>query len=347
MVWIACSLIAAAFCGGVIGFCLGCRPRAALLVENLVLRRQIALLAPLAKCRPKITPLDRFLLAWVCHLWPAVKGAVVIVKPETLVRWHREFYRLFWRWKSRSKGGRPKIDRALIALIDRMSRQNPLWGAPRIHGELKRLGFDIAESTVAKYMDRRGRGSGGQRWTTFLRDHAREIAAIDMLTVPTLAFDTLYVFVVLGLGRRKILHVEVTAHPTALWLARQVTEAFPWDTAPRFLVRDNDGAYGKTFRRRLSAMGIRDKPVAPHSPWQNGYAERVIGSIRRECLDHVIVLGPTHLRRVLREYADYYNNDRTHLGLDKDTPNSRELEREGSIVSRPILGGLRHRYSRK
>ena len=167
-----------------------------------------------------------------------------------------------------------------------------------------------------------------------------------MLTVRTVTFENLYVFVVLGLGRRRILHIEVTDHSTSLWLARQITDAFPWDEAPKYVARDNDGAYGMTFRRRLRAMGIRDKPIRPHSPWQNGYVERLIGSIRRECLDHQFIWSAAHLRRVLRAYADYYNNDRTHLGLGKDSPNSRAVEAEGEIVSRPVLGGLHHRYSR-
>jgi transposase InsO family protein len=180
----------------------------------------------------------------------------------------------------------------------------------------------------------------------FVRNHAKKIAAIDMLVVPTLDFGRLYVFVALGLGRRRILHIDVAAHPTALWLAQQITEAFPWDTAPEFLIRDNDRAYGAIFRRRVAAMGVRDRPITPRSPWQNGYVERAIGSIRRECLDHVIALNADHLRRLLREYVDYYNNHRTHLSLDKDCPNSRAVEAFGEIVSRPILGGLHHRYMR-
>jgi len=227
-----------------------------------------------------------------------------------------------------------------------MSLENPLWGAPRIHGELLKLGFHVAQSTVAKYMARRSGRGGGQSWRTFLHNHRDAIAAIDMLTVPTLGFERLYAFVVLGLGRRLLLHIEVTDHPTAEWLANQITEAFPWDTAPGFVVRDNDGAYGAVFRRRLWAMGIRDHPIMPRSPWQNGYVERVIGSIRRECLDHIIVLNAVHLRRVLRAYADYYNSDRTHLGLGKDAPHSRAVEHKGRLISRAILGGLHHRYGR-
>lgn len=168
-----------------------------------------------------------------------------------------------------------------------------------------------------------------------------------MLTVPTLALGRLYAFVVLGHERREIMHIEITDHPTALWLARQITEAFPWDSAPLHLVRDNDGAYGAAFRRRLRAMGIRDRPTMPRSPWQNGWVERLIGSIRRECLDHLIVVNAAHLRRVLKAYADYYNNDRTHLALAKDAPRFRPVESEGRIVSTPILGGLHRRYRRE
>jgi transposase InsO family protein len=316
-----------------------------LLAQLLLLRRQLAILRRGAPKRLPISAFDRFIIAWICCLWPRALASIQIVRPGTVLRWHREGFRLWWRWKSRNKGGRPKIGPGLRDLIRRMADENPLWGTPRVHGELLKLGFELAQSTVAKYMPQRPRGDG-QRWKTLLRNHANEIAAIDMLTVPTISFGQLYAFVVLALGRRKILHVEVTYHPTAEWLARQITEAFPWDMAPRYIVRDNDGAYGEVFRQRLFAMGIRDNPTAPHSPWQNGYVERVIGSIRRECLDHVIVFGPKHLRRLLRSYADYYNNDRTHLSMGKDSPNSRSIEHDGAIFSRPLLGGLHHRYVR-
>ena len=279
---------------------------------------------------------------FVCILLGFVVGRFWTWLPPVLLRAHREAWRLCWRWRSRHRGGRPCIARELVR---RMSLENPLWGAPRIHGELLKLGFRVAQSTVAKYMVR-GSHRSGQSWKTFLDNHRDLIAAIDMFGVPTLAFEQLYAVVVLGLGRRQIVHVEVTDHPTALWLARQITEAFPWDTVPGFLVRDNDRAYGRVFRRRVHAMGIRDHPIMPHSPWQNGYAERLIASIRRECTDHVIVLDADHLRRKLRDYADYYNKDRTHRALDKDCPNSRRIEAFGEIVSRSILGGLHHRYAR-
>jgi transposase InsO family protein len=226
-----------------------------------------------------------------------------------------------------------------------MSRASPLWGAPRIHGELLKLGFDVAQSTVAKYMVRR-RGPPSQGWKTFLRNHAPNIAAMDLFVVPTVGFKVLYGIVIMRLGRRRLMWTNVTTNPTAEWIARQITEAFPWDEAPRYLIRDRDVSYGHAVTRRLAAMGIRDRPTAPRSPWQNGHIERLIGSIRRECLDHVVVLGEAHLRRILATYANYYNELRTHRSLTKDTPLHRAVERLGAVTSRPILGGLHHQYCR-
>jgi transposase InsO family protein len=226
-----------------------------------------------------------------------------------------------------------------------MSKENPLWGAPRIHGELLKLGFEIAESTVSKYMVRH-RGPPSQTWRTFLRNHAHAIAAIDLCVVPTLTFECLFAFVVVSHGRRQLLWFAVTRHPTAEWLAQQIVEAFPWNTAPTYLVRDNDGAYGQAFTRRVRAMGIRDRPISLSSPWQNPYVERLIGTLRRDCLDHVLIFGERHLQRVLTLYSLYYNETRTHLGLDKDAPLPRTVQRSGTIVTTPILSGLHHRYAR-
>jgi transposase InsO family protein len=226
-----------------------------------------------------------------------------------------------------------------------MSMENPLWGAPRIHGELLKLGFEVAQSSVAKYMVKR-RGPPSQRWRTFLHNHAPGIAAMDLFVVPTIGFDLLYAYIIVRLDRRELVWISVTTHPTAEWVARQITEAFPWNEAPRYMIRDRDRIYGPVVTRRLRAMGIRDKPIAPASPWQNGFAERLIGSIRRECLDHVIVLGEIHLRRILKSYADYYNCDRTHRSLNKDAPVTRQIQRIGSIKSHAILGGLHHHYAR-
>jgi len=237
------------------------------------------------------------------------------------------------------------IEADLRALIRRMSVENPLWGAPRIHGELLKLGFEVAQSSVAKYMVRQHRPPS-QGWRTFLRNHAPDIAAMDLFVAPTIRFDLLYAFIIVRLDRRDLVWINVTTNLTAEWIARQLTEAFPWNEAPPYLIRDRDRIYGAVVTRRLRAMGIRDKPTAPASPWQNGFAERLIGSIRRECVDHFIVLGEAHLRRILRAYARYYNDIRTHRSLDKDAPVSRPVQPTGSIKSHPILGGLHHHYVR-
>ena len=226
-----------------------------------------------------------------------------------------------------------------------MSLENALWGASRIHGELLKLGYEVAQSTVSKYMARGGRPPS-QSWKTFLRNHAEAIAAVDMCMVPTLTFERLFAFLVLGHSRRQLLWFEVTRHPTAAWLARQITEAFPWASAPAYLVRDNDRAYGQVFTSRVTAMGIRDRPISPGSPWQNGIAERLIGTLRRECLDHMVIFGEAHLRRILSAYAVYYNQTRTHLALNKDCPLERPIQRFGSVVAIPVLAGLHHQYLR-
>ncbi len=313
--------------------------------ENAVLRHQLIILRRRPHGRVRLTNHDRRFFIQLYRWFPAILKVLTIVWAETLVRWHRAGFRRYWSWKSRPRGGRPQIEAELRALIRRMSVENPLWGAPRIHGELLKLGFEVAQSSVAKYMVKR-RGPPSQGWRTFLHNHAPDIAAMDLLVVPTIGFDLLYAFVIVRLGRRELIWINVTAHPTAEWVARQITEAFPWNEAPRYMIRDRDRIYGAVVRRRLRAMGIRDKPIAPASPWQNGFAERLIGSIRRECLDHIIVLGEAHLRRILKSYADYYNRVRTHRSLNKDAPVTRQIQRIGNIKSHAILGGLHHRYAR-
>jgi transposase InsO family protein len=226
-----------------------------------------------------------------------------------------------------------------------MSIANPFWGAPRVHGELLKLGIDVSQTTVAKYMAK-GRRPPSQGWRTFLHNHADGIASMDLFVVPTVSFRLLYGLLILQHGRRQILWLGVTAHPTAEWIARQLTEAYGWTAAPRYIIRDRDAVYGDIFIRRLRAMGIRDRPTAAESPWQNGYVERLIGSIRRDCLDNVIVLGERHLRHLLKSYQSYYNEVRTHLSLSKDAPVSRAVQAVGDIIAKPTLGGLHHQYVR-
>jgi transposase InsO family protein len=321
------------------------KSRSRLEAENAALRHQLIILCRQRPVRVRLTNNDRWFFIQLYRWVPSILNVLTVVRPETLVRWHRAGFRSYWRWKSRSRGGRPQIETDLRALIRRMSIENPLWGAPRIHGELLKLGFAVAQSSVARYMVKR-RGPPSQGWVTFLRNHAPDIAAMDLFVVPTIGFNLLYAFVIVRLGRRDLVWIDVTTNPTAEWIARQITEAFPWNEAPRYLVRDRDQIYGDVVMRRICAMGIRDKPIAPASPWQNGFAERLIGSIRRECVDHFVVLGEAHLRRILQTYARYYNNIRTHRSLDKDAPVSRPAQRTGRISSRLVLGGLHHHYVR-
>ena len=299
--------------------------------ENAALRRQLIVLQRKVRGRVHFTNSDRLFFIQLYRWFPSVLKVITIMRPETIVRWHRSGFRRYWRWKSRSLGGRPQIEADLRALIRRMSIDNPLWGAPRIHGELLKLGFEVAQSSVAKYMVKR-HGPPSPGWRTFLRNHAPDIAAMDLFVAPTIGFNLLYGFILVRLARRRLVWVAVTPNPTAEWIARQISEAFPWNEAPRYLIRDRDGVYGTTVTRRMRAMGIRDKPIAPGSPWQNCFAERLIGSIRRECLDHFVVLGEAHLRRILGAYAAYYNVSRTHRSLDKDAPFSRPVQRAGSMA---------------
>lgn len=311
----------------------------------MVLRHQLNILRRAAPRRVRLTSGERALFVWFYRLWPHLLRSFAIVRPETVVRWHRAGWRAYWRWKSGDHAGQPKVAKDVRDLIQEMSLANPLWGAPRIHGELLKLGVDVAQSTVSKYMPR-GRPPGGQTWWTFLRNHADGIASVDLFIVPTITLKRLFGLSVLRHGRRQLVSFAVTEHPTAAWVAQQISEAFPWDTTPRYLIRDRDRAYGEASKRRARSMGIRDRPTGPRCPWQNPYVERLIGSIRRQCLDHLIIFNAAHLRHVLTAYAEYYNRIRTHLSLDKDAPFHRPVQRAGRLARIPYLGGLHHRFSR-
>src|SRR6201987_3695100 len=304
--------------------------------ENAVLRHQLILLRRRRHGRIRPTNHDRWFFIQLYLWFPSILKVLTIIRPEMLIRWHRAGFRRYRRWKSRRRGGRPQIETELRALIRRISIENPLWGAAHPRRLLK-LGFEVAQSSVAKYMVKRRRPPS-QGWRTFLRNHAQDIAAMDLFVVPTIGFDLLYAYIIVRLARRELVWISVTPQPTAEWVARQITEAFPWNEAPRSMIRDRDRIYGRVAMRRLRAMGIRDRPITPASPWQNAFAERLIGSIRGEGLDHIIILDQAHLRRVLKCYADYYNNFRTHRSLNKDAPVSRPVQRIGSIKSHAILG---------
>jgi transposase InsO family protein len=318
--------------------------KADLVAENVSLRQQLAIYKRKHKRIP-IKNSDRVFWVFVSKVWSKWKTALIIVKPETVVRWHRNLFKIYWRWKSRKKSGRPKINKELQQLIRRMQLENPTWSAQRIHGELLKLNYEVSDRTVAKYMLKIHKPPS-QSWRNFLTNHACKIAAIDFFTVITINFKILYVFVAIEHGRRKILHFNVTSKPSALWAAQQLRETFDWGSSIKYVIRDNDGIYGDLFKRQLNTLGLEDTPTAPRSPWQNPVCERVIGTLRRECLDHMIILTENHLWKILSEYIPYYNISRTHMSLNKDSPNGRAVHTTGRIISKSILGGLHHEYSR-
>jgi transposase InsO family protein len=324
------------------------RSRVLLHVEIIALRHQLAVVNRSRRQRLRLTPVDRLLWAWLSRSWSGWRSAIHIVKPETVIAWHRRGFHRFWTWKSRHRTGRPTVPYDVRTLIREMSTANPLWGAPRIHGELQKLGITVSESTVANYMQRHQRPPS-QTWRTFLTNHASQIAATDFFVVPTATFRLPFVLVVLAHDRRRIIHAAVTEHPTAAWTAQQLRNAFPENNAPRYLLHDRDSVFAEVATT-ITAMNTQAVSVrtAPRSPWQNAYAERVIGSIRRECLDHVIVMNAAGLHRVLTEYVAYYLRSRTHLSLGKDTPSRRPVTppSAGRIVALPEVGGLHHRYDR-
>src|SRR6266852_2005716 len=317
------------------------KSRATLHLENLALRHQLGVLRRSVK-RTKLTSADRLLWTWLCEVWSDWRSALVIVKPETVIGWHRKGFRLFWTWRVRhGQPGRPSVSKDVRELIRKMSLENLTWGAPRIHGELLKLGINIGETSVGKYMVRH-RKPPSQTWRTFLENHVKDLVSVDFFTVPTIRFQVLYVFLVLAHDRRRILHFGVTAHPTAEWTAQQLREAFPWDTAPRYLLRVRDRIFGDEFSKQVQDMAVQEVLSAPRSPWQRAYVERVIGTIRRECLDHVIVFNEASLYRHVKSFVTYYHESRTHLSLGKDSPESRAVQPPelGRIVALPQVGGL-------
>jgi transposase InsO family protein len=325
------------------------KDRADLVAENIALRHQLSCLIHRGP-RPRLRSVDRVFWVLLSRFWGGWRESLAMVKPATVLAWHRRGFKLFWRWKSRNRGpGRPRISVEVRRLIVEMAEMNVGWGAPRIHGELLKLGIEISEITVSRYMPKLPPPAGSrQRWATFSRNHLHEALAIDFAVVPTASFGIVYVFFVLSLERRRVLHCNVTQHPTAEWTAQQVVEACPFDLPGRFLIRDNDKIYGREFRDRIDGLGLEQMRTAFRSPWQNGYAERWIASLRKDCLDHVIAINESQLRRVIRSYVDYYHADRTHLGLEKDAPERRPIERRemGEVAAIPRVGGLHHRYSR-
>ncbi|MCP4471875.1 MAG: transposase [Gammaproteobacteria bacterium] len=321
------------------------RAQSELAIENLALRQQLATLKS-RNPRPKLSNSDRLFWVVISHLWSNWHAGLHIVQPATVIRWHRMGFKLYWKRKSR-RLGRPGTDLEVKQLVQKTSRENPLWGAPRVHGELLKLGIQVSQATVSKYLVR-SKKPPSQTWRTFLDNHATDLISIDFLTVPTATFRVLYVLVILSHERRRILHFNVTENPTAAWTSRQLLDACGSDEQPRFLLRDRDGVYGKLFSRQAVALGITEVVTAPRSPWQNAYVECVIGSIRRECLNHLIVLTDRQLKRILLEYVDYYNRVRTHLSLDKDAPDYRLKKPPdvGKIVRIRRVGGLHHEYTR-
>jgi len=316
-------------------------------LENAALRQQLAVFKRYVP-RPKLNNGDRLFWIGLRMIWQDWKLALVFVRPETVISWHRRrFKQYWWRLSQPKQRGRPRTRSEIRKLIHDMAIANPTWGAPRVHGELKKLGFKISERTVSRLMPRRT-GKPSQTWMTFLRNHIGQMVSVDFFTVATIQLRVLYVFVVLAHARRRVVHFNVTEHPTATWTAQQIVEAFP-ETVPRYLVRDRDGIYGHDFSARVDGLGLREVPISARSPWQNCYAERIIGSIRRECLNHVIVINEWHLRRILKSYFCYYHRSRTHLSLDKDAPEFRPVQdlQAGRIVQIREVGGLHHRYQRR
>ena len=324
------------------------RTRASMQLEILALRHQLTACKQSTK-RPRLRPADRIFWAWLSRVWSRWEHVLVFVQPATVVRWQQRKFREHWtRLSRRGTPGRPPVSKEVRRLIRQMSAVNSTWVSPRIAGELAKIGITVAKSTVEKYMIRR-RKPPSAIWRAFLKNHMKELVSVDFFVVPTVTFRVLFVFVVLSHQRRRVLHFNVTEHPTATWAAQQIIEAFPYDTAPRFLLRDRDGVYGRVFRDRVASLEIEEVLTAPRSPWQSPYVERLIGSVRRECLDHVVVFQERHLRRLLTEYFAYYHGSRVHQSLDMDCPEHRPVQpaESGVVIEIPQVGGIHHRYERQ
>ncbi len=322
------------------------RSKRDIVLENLVLHQQLAVQQRSIK-RPKIKNTDRIFWVWLSRIWNDWISSLIIVKPTTVISWHKKGFKLYWKRKSR-RVGRPNIDWELIKLIRKLQKENSTWTAQRIQGELVKLGLTVSDNTVAKYMRKPESDDGKrQRWLTFMRNHAKHIVGIDFFVARTILFRSIHVFVAISHERRKILHFALTANPHSQWAIQQLRETFAFDETTKYVIRDNDGIYSNEFKQTIKRFGLKDTPTAPRSPWQNPFTERVIGTLRRECLDHMIILNEKHLYNILHEYIfEYYNVSRTHMSLEKDSPEHRPIQKDGKIVSKPILGGLHHVYSR-
>jgi hypothetical protein len=322
------------------------RSKQDLVIENLALRQQLTVQQRSMK-RQKIKNSDRIFWVWLSRIWNDWRSSLIIVKPPTVIAWHKKAFKLYWKWKSR-RVGRPNIDWEVIKLIRKIQKENPTWSAQRIQGELGKLGFTVCENTVAKYMRKpKTDPEKRQRWLTFLRNHAKYIVGIDFFVAQTIFFKSIHVFVAISHDRRKILHFAVTPNPHSQWAIQQLRETFAFDETTKYVIRDNDKIFCQDFKLHIKNFGLEDTPTAYRSPWQNPIAERVIGTLRRECLDHMIILNEKHLHSVLDEYInDYYNVSRTHMSIEKDSPVPRPVQTEGKIMSKSILGGLHHIYSR-
>jgi putative transposase len=315
-------------------------------IVELALRQQLAVYAQ-DRPRPNLSPLDRAFWVALSRLWPSWKNHLVVVRPETVVRWHREGFRRYWRSISKPGPGRPPISEETKTLIIRMATENR-WRARKIQAELMKLGIRVSLATVSRYLPKKERDpTQHQRWMTFLRNHKDMIAGMDFFVVPTVRFRLLYVWFAIDHGRRRILHFNVTENPTARWVIQQLRETFPNEPEHRYLIYDNDAIFSPAVTSAIKSFGVDPKRTAFRSPWQNGTAERVVGSVRRELLDHVFVLNEDHLRRLLREYVDYYNAERVHTSL-QDAPVGRPVESRPShrakVIGLPRVGGLHHRY---